>query len=165
MLLTFPAGFTLTSTACQNIYGLSASTCTSQSSQVLKVTGLFPNTDVYTLLALSRVGLPSYVGEFSITVQVLNGSNSVIGQSTALFAVTTAPGSLAMTIQSEGSTKAGDVTGVQFSIVPADPIPQNGSVKISFPKWNPGTQDLQNMQSMIQYSATTDRFVVGQLGY
>lgn len=165
MLLSFPAGFNITAVTCQSVYGLSVSACASQSSQVLRVTGLFPNTDVYSLLSLSRVGLPGYVGEFPITVQVLNGTNGVIGQSTALFAVSTTPGSLAMTIQSVGSTTAGDITGVQFSIVPADPIPQNGNVKISLPKWNPGTQDLQNVQSMIQYSAASDRFIVGQLGY
>ena len=54
-----------------------------------------------------------------------------------------------MSMKALGSSKVGDITGIQFTITSDDSIPKNGSLKVTIPKWNPGTQNLNNVQSLI----------------
>ena len=80
MIITFPSGFSIGSATCQGIYGFqNSSVCSGNSSQSLKVTGLFPDSDVYTLLQVNSAKLPSYVGQFSIAISVFSASNTLIG--------------------------------------------------------------------------------------
>ena len=108
--------------------------------------------------------MPGVVGSYLVAVAVYDGSNNLITQAlSTAFTFQTSPGQLKLVMTSSTSVTAGDYCNLNLNIQGTNIVPTNGRITIMLPKWNPGTQSLAMVKSMVAYSASD--FSVANLGY
>lgn len=145
LVLTFSQGFDLrisTGLKCASVYALNEITgCTADSATQLTINGA-KSSDYLAIFTVNNVRLPQFVSTFFVLVTSYRSDGLQIETSgPTAFKLSTEPDRLTVVLEPR-SNIVGAMTDLQMTITSSQIVRSAGSIRLTLPKWNSGTQSI-----------------------